>query len=225
MNENAHRALKEVLGAYALDQLDEHERLAVEAHLAGCQECRAELREITPVAESLRLVDVDQLGPVPPSPPPDLGEAVLARIRAERGERVRAPRWAVPAAAAVAAVALGAGVGWWAHPDAPAPTQDAKVPLEAVAVRGPDPRISASAQLVPHTWGVEIKLTATGFETGEPYRVMVTDADGRKIPAGEFIGTGPKEMKCNLNSSVLRANANGFEVTDPSGALVLESTF
>ncbi|MGQ0841887.1 anti-sigma factor family protein [Actinokineospora sp.] len=223
MNDSAHRGLREMLGAYALDQLDQHERLAIDAHLAGCPACRAELREITPVAESLRLVDLDRLSPTAPAPPPDLGDAVLARIQAERGrQRRQLPRWAAPAAAAVVAIALGAGIGWWVHPDSP---EQPRVPLEAVAVRGPDTRINASAQLVPHTWGVEIKLTATGFETGEPYRVVVTDAAGRKVPAGEFLGTGPKEMKCNLNSSVLRGQANGFEVTDSSGALVLASDF
>ncbi|MBC6447628.1 anti-sigma factor family protein [Actinokineospora xionganensis] len=219
---DAHRSLRELLGAYALDQLDDHERIAVDAHLAGCPDCRAELDEIAPVAQSLRLVDLDRLGQLAPAPPASLGDAVLARIQIERARRREAPRWALPAAAVVAAIALGAGVGWVAHPDVP---DQPVVLLEAVEVAGPDARISASADLVPHTWGVEIKLTASGFEAGAPYRVAVTTVDGNKVPAGEFLGTGAKQMKCNLNSSVLRDQATGFEVTDSAGTLVLTSTF
>ncbi|MDQ3404678.1 MAG: zf-HC2 domain-containing protein [Actinomycetota bacterium] len=222
MNDDAHRGVRELLGAYALDQLDDHERLAVDAHLGGCPDCRAELREITPVAESLRLVDLDQLALPNPATPPGLGDAVIARVRAENAARARLPRSTVPVAAAVIAIALGAGIGWLAHPDSPAAP---KVPLEAVAVRTPGQDIAANAQLVPHTWGVEIKLTATGFVPGAAYRVAVIGADGAKVPAGEFLGTGSAEMRCNLNSSILRAQANGFEVTDSDGSVVLTSTF
>ncbi len=223
MNEDAHRAVRELLGAYALDQLDEHARLGIDAHLAGCPSCRAELAEIAPVAASLRLVDPDRLAAPLPAPPPELGAAVLARIQAARAARPRQlPRWAGFAAAAALIAIVAAGIGWLAHPDE---AQTVAGPLEAVAVSPADPRVDASAQLVPHTWGMEIKLTATGFETGRPYRVAVTDSGGRRVSAGEFIGTGQNEMRCNLNSSVPRAAATGFEVTDLSGTLVLASSF
>ena len=48
---------------------------------------------------------------------------------------------------------------------------------------------------------------------------------GRRYPAGEFVGTGAKEMDCNLNSSVLRDRASGFEVRDATGTVVVTSTF
>lgn len=64
---------------------------------------------------------------------------------------------------------------------------------------------------------MEIKLTATGFADGETYRVVVVTADGRTAPAGEFIGTGDREMHCNLNSSVLRPDATAFRVLDDRG--------
>jgi anti-sigma-K factor RskA len=38
-----HREASELLGAFALDAIDPEERAAVEAHLATCSECRAEL--------------------------------------------------------------------------------------------------------------------------------------------------------------------------------------
>lgn len=71
---------------------------------------------------------------------------------------------------------------------------------------------------------MEIKLTATGFAAGQRYRVVVQTADGRETPAGEFIGTGTNEMRCNLNSSVLRNDASGFRVLDQADRTVLTST-
>ncbi len=40
-----HSDVEEVLGAYALDAVDEDERRRVEAHLAGCARCRAEVQQ------------------------------------------------------------------------------------------------------------------------------------------------------------------------------------
>ena len=45
----------------------------------------------------------------------------------------------------------------------------------------------------------------------------VLGVDGKRYPAGGFVGTGAKEMDCNLNSSVLRDRASGFEVRDADG--------
>ncbi|MCY7341117.1 MAG: hypothetical protein LH603_04495 [Pseudonocardia sp.] len=90
-----------------------------------------------------------------------------------------------------------------------------RVPLEAIAVRAIDPAVRAQADVVAHLWGMEVKLTATGFRPGESYAVTVTDDAGRTVGAGEFIGTGDEEMRCNLNSSVPRADASAVTVTGP----------
>ena len=213
----AHRALREQLGTYALGGGDPAERAAVRAHLDGCAACRAELAELTPVAARLVDVDPDRLDDLP-APPPGLGEAVLARIAAESGARRPQRRgWALAAVAAVAAAAFG--VGWLARPVPPPP------PLERVAVQVDDAAITATADVVPHTWGVEVKLSGAGFTAGEVYRVSVRADDGAEVPAGEFLGTGPAELDCNLNSSVLRDDAAGFRVLDADGVVVLHSDF
>ncbi|MFQ1004036.1 zf-HC2 domain-containing protein [Modestobacter sp. SSW1-42] len=213
----AHRALREQLGTYALGGGDPAERAAVRAHLDGCAACRAELAELAPVAARLADVDPDRLEELP-APPPGLGDAVLARIAAESGSR-RAQRrgWALAAVAAVAAAAFG--VGWLVRPVPPQP------PLERVAVQVDDAAITATADVVPHTWGVEVKLSGAGFTAGEVYRVSVRADDGAEVPAGEFLGTGPAELDCNLNSSVLRDDAVGFRVLDADGAVVVSSDF
>ena len=52
------------------------------------------------------------------------------------------------------------------------------------------------------------KLSGEGFTAGEVYRVAVTEQDGGVVPAGQFLGVGPAELHCNLNSSVLREDAS-----------------
>jgi hypothetical protein len=70
-----HEADKELLAPAALDALDEKERRALDAHLAGCDECRAELNDLRDAAASL----VYTLSPV--VAPPELRDRILARIK------------------------------------------------------------------------------------------------------------------------------------------------
>ncbi|MEJ2864228.1 zf-HC2 domain-containing protein [Actinomycetospora flava] len=219
----AHDALREQLGAHALGQLGDDERAAVDAHLAGCASCRAELAEIAPLAGPLARVDPDA-APSPSVPPGDFA-AVLGRLREEDApvtplpthRRRRVPLLGAAAAAAVIGLA-GVGVGV-------AASTAGEPPVEPAAVQALDPGIRADAGTIDHTWGVEVVLTASGFAEGQRYEVTVLDRAGRPVPAGAFRGTGAAEMVCRLNSSVLREQAGGFVVTDADGDEVLRSRF
>jgi anti-sigma-K factor RskA len=99
----------ELTAAYALDALDETERREYEAHLAHCDQCRAELGSFSDAATALAY------GVAGPQPPPQLRSRILERARAERPNVVPLrPRWAVPAAVtAVAAVAATVALAIW----------------------------------------------------------------------------------------------------------------
>ncbi|WP_328309828.1 zf-HC2 domain-containing protein [Actinomycetospora sp. NBC_00405] len=222
---DGHERLREQLGAHALGQLDDEERAEVDAHLRTCASCRAELAELVPLAGPLRHVDPDAArtaGGTPPSP--DGFAAVLDRLGADdepreapRSRRRAAPLLATAAVAAVvglAGVGIGLAVGAAGEP-----------PVDSVAVQSLDPAVRATAGTIDHTWGVEMVLTASGFAEGQTYAVTVLDRAGRPVPAGAFRGTGPAEMVCRLNSSVLRDQAGGFVVTDAEGDEVLRSRF
>jgi anti-sigma-K factor RskA/putative zinc finger protein len=112
----AHEPFQELLGAYALDAVDDEERLLVEDHLRTCPACREEVRQDREVAA--HLVGAGD------APPPDLWGRIAASLHAEESPgalgaiyplapRPTARRWA-PAllgAAAVVAAALGV-LGW-----------------------------------------------------------------------------------------------------------------
>ena len=227
-----HQDLRAALGAYLLDGLPDDEALRLEAHLATCPDCRAELEELRPVVAALTELratgmDLD----APENPPADLGARILGEVAAERDREHAAQRRrflvrsGVLAAIAGAAAAAVLVVGLAVTGSDPEPT----VPLESVAVEvtpaGDLAGVTADADLVDHTWGVEVKLHGTGFADGARYEVVVLGADGTAHPAGEFVGVGAVEMLCNLNSSVLRDEAVGFEVRDGTGAVVVASTF
>lgn len=233
-----HRQLRELLGAYALGGLPDDAGNALRAHLDGCATCRAELAEIAPLAQDLRLIHPDALA-FQPSPPAELGERIRAGVAAERAmvqararreQSRRNVRRVMGSAAAVAVVATALGLGT-ALGRSTAPAIEAQprpsasspaLPVEQVAVRNVDTAISTQqVQIVAHTWGVEAKFTGTGFRDGQVYRAAFRTADGRLLPAGEFLGTGSKELTCNLQSALLRPDTIGFVVMDEAGAPVL----
>lgn len=246
--DDAHRVVREQLGAYVLGGLTAAEDAAVTEHLGRCPECRAEHDAIVPLVVPLGAADPDRLDDhlVPDAgrdagsgtaSVPDLFPGIRERIRAEAAVNDGDSRGAAGVAAAVvpfrspplrirllvaaaglvialagvgAGLAVGLEVGGGAAP-------------ETVSVQALVPGLDASAGVVPHTWGVEMTLTATGFAPGQAYRATVLDRGGRRVDAGAFLGTGSKKMECHLNSSVLRRDASAFVVTDAAGAEVLVS--
>jgi anti-sigma factor RsiW len=219
-----HRILRDQLGVYVLGQSSPAEQEVLRAHLDGCALCRNDVAQLAPVAARLSGLNPTDLQALP-APQKQLRDKVLSQIadEEERDRLVhlnRRPRGlgiAAAAAGAAAAVAAAFVLGWQLRPVPP------PVPLEAVAVEVTVTEIEATAGVVPHTWGMEVKLSGTGFAPGEVYRVTVADEDGGAVPAGQFLGVGSVEMNCNLNSSVLRDDAAGFEVVDAAGTVVLRS--
>jgi anti-sigma factor RsiW len=108
-----------LVGAYALDALDDIERAAFDRHLRECPSCAVEVVELRETAA--RLAE-----PVAAPAPPHLRQSVLAQISRtpqERGRpaaavtrragRDRLRRWAA-AGVAAAVLATGASAGTWA---------------------------------------------------------------------------------------------------------------
>ena len=92
---------EEQLNLYMDDKLSTSERTAVEAHLAGCDACRAELASLQALFTAL-----DALQPAALAA--DLTPVVLRGVAAERRRTVRRRRisWLVPALQGVAVVLL-----------------------------------------------------------------------------------------------------------------------
>lgn len=237
--EDPHQRLRELLGVHALGHLGPGEDAALRAHLDGCADCRAELAELAPLRRALDGVDPERLAS-PASPPPGLGEHVRRQVVAERAavERAAAERGAADGAAggttlaarrrprvrllaaAAALVLVGGGGLLLGRSTAPEPPTG---PFEAVELQvvGEEAVRVEDAGLVPHTWGVELRVRASGFEEGAVYRASFVDERGRSTPAGEFLGTGEQEMLCNLQAALLRPQAAQVVISDADGDPVL----
>jgi len=221
-----HQQLRESLGAHVLGHLDPAETSEIEAHLATCADCRAELAELTPVAGALAGAK-----PSSANAADEVPEALHARmnaaIRTEAG-RLRRSRVSrsvgavLVAASVVVLIVIGVTSLLDRTPDAP----DAPV-AEAVAVVV-DPQldaVTASAGLIAHTWGTEVKLQTAGLDDGARYEAVVLGEGDLSFPAGTFTGTGPNTINCNLQASVLREDARGFQILDQQGEVVISSEF
>ena len=130
-------------GAYAVDAVDDVERAQFEAHVAGCDECRAEVASLRAAAGELALLtvtappsslrasvlrDISSVRPLPPevrseeAPAPEPVTLVtpstptsLESKRAERARRAPVAQWL--AGVAAAAVLATGGLVW--HPWSP----------------------------------------------------------------------------------------------------------
>lgn len=242
MNEDrTHARMRELLGSYALGHLEPPDVDRVRAHLDGCVSCRDDLARIAPLAPLLDDIDPDVFAS-PPTPPPGLGDLIRAAVSAERRDEEESARVAATAdalaqrrarrrtaglVAAAAVLVLAAGVavgGVVGRTTAPSP---AAVPLEPIVLEsvGADGAVRVSdANLIDHTWGVELRMEAAGFADGEVFRAAFRTEDGRMVPAGEFVGTGAARVVCNLQSSVLRDDVVAVVVRAADGSRVLRST-
>lgn len=183
------------LGVYALGGLSEAEKAEIDAHLAGCETCRAELAELTEMA--------GRLGEVPPEffleGPPEGGDLLVrravGRVRAERRSALTRRRVLTAAAAAVAAVALlgaGAVAGRQSAPTpvASGPTSAPTTPpvagtRTATATDPSGARISA--QVVPAAGWVRVSATVSGIPAGQRCRIVVVGAGGDRQTAGSWV--------------------------------------
>jgi len=173
----ADELIHELSAGYALDALDPHEREEFEQHLAGCERCREEVATFASASAALAVA-------VPPaSPPPDLGERIVAAARAERPNVVPLrPRWtprALPIAAAAAAAAVAFAVGALAFHGGSHASALRSIPVEG-----------ASGSLVVSGKQAALVLSGLGrAPVGKTYEAWVL-RDGAAAPAGVFRGGG-----------------------------------
>jgi len=190
------------LGSLVLGALDADDRARVEDHLAGCDECCAELAELAPLPGLLHRVpeaDVVRAGDGSPAldePVVDLVPAVLAladrELRVHRAARRR--RWAVVGIAAtmLGGVAIGTGA-------LRSGTPEPRAEPTPVVVRAADAAtgVRAEVTLTASPGGTDLALRLTGVPAGEECRLVATAGDQRDVTAswdatytGEAMFTG-----------------------------------
>jgi anti-sigma factor RsiW len=202
--------IHELTAGYALDALDPQERSAYEAHLAGCEQCQAELESFWTTTEALAVAASGA------APSTALRERILADVRAEP-PHVVVPfeprrRHLVPVLAAGAAIAavVALAVGLWAA-DLSSQLDESRAALEreranAAVLADSDAHSVAlqrgTGRLVVAADGRAV-LVLDGLAPapeGKTYETWILDG-GPPVPAGLFPGSGGREI-VGVNGSV-----------------------
>jgi predicted anti-sigma-YlaC factor YlaD len=204
----------QLLGAYVLGVLDEREARAVEAHLASCPPCRAELAELRAMEEAMGDVPAEALLDGPPEGGDLLLRRVLRQVRSERAGRLRRRQVGLGlVAAAVAAVVLGGGfaVGRSTAPDVAAVEQPTNPPAPPAGTRlgsATDPVTGArmTVQVRPAAGWVRVNASVAGVARNEKCRLFVVAKDGSRQEAGSWLVSAAGEKDgTNLDGSALVA--------------------
>jgi anti-sigma factor RsiW len=191
----ADESIHELSAAYALHALDAREAAGFEAHLAGCEDCRAAVASFAETAAALAYA------PESPVPPAALRGRILTAATAERSNvvplRRRRPVQIVAAAAAVAAgVAIGFGVWASSLNDRLQQEQDVSAARAAALhiVAAPGTRITeiggghGSLAVARDGRAVLMLGDMAPAPSGHTYEAWVIPAQSRPQPAGVFGG-------------------------------------
>ncbi|MER5619509.1 zf-HC2 domain-containing protein [Streptosporangium sp. NPDC002544] len=233
------------LGVYVLGALEPDERVLVEAHLAECAECAAELAELSGVATFLGRVSEDDVAQVA-SPP----TAVLERLLSAKVKRRRITRLMLLLAASVLVVGLGGGTFWAviqsprdvmtvagsAAPESSAADRSAQEYAEPLSASASEPDARAKASSAPAPSADSQLLLAPGDlrVTGgdDTIRAVVTASAGQGATTVKVVLTGvAKGTRCRLDvigDGGVRETAGNWTVNraayDKSGAFTATTT-
>jgi anti-sigma factor RsiW len=237
---NEHDRHSEDAGAYLLGALDAGEQAAFEGHLAGCEECRAEVDRLRVAAEALpRSVD--------PFPPPEslkrsLMEAVRAESASDVSEVARRPlierlgiagflsrmrpevAWASAAFVLVVGIALGVAIGQLSGGG------DDKRVISAVVDRTRVANASATL-VVPDDGDGPAQLRVTGLpkpKSGQVYEIWLKRGDQVQPgplfavnSQGEGVGAIPDDLAGVTTVLVTRERTGG--ATKPSEVPIISA--
>jgi len=176
------REWRHLLGAYALGDLGDEERVGLEAHLEGCPSCRAEAEALASVARLLPLADPDRFSQPAPRPAADLGKRIAATIGGEERGRRQRRRWRFGLACGGVATALAAA----ALAIFVLPGSGGGEPEQRVEFASLPAGIHIGATLQPHAYGTEIHMYVKGVRSGTLCHVYLRGPHGERVPAGTF---------------------------------------
>lgn len=221
-----HHPVEELLGVYALDAVDADERAEIEAHLADCPRCRAEVDAHREVASHLA---------APGTPPPDevwqrIAGAIEGRpappmrlvVNGETARPTRRPSWrtigGLVAAAAAAVAIVGLSVSSIRQQDEIRALEQAQG-LEAAATEAfaaPDARL---AELATDDGEVLVRAAVLPDGTGYVLADALPDLDDRiyqlwGATADQVVSLGPIGSAPSVVSFPADSNISQLMITE-----------
>ncbi len=231
--------------AYLLDALSPAERADFEAHLAGCDACRARLAELTPVLTHLYGTDEALLDDATPEGIADLAipDTVLPSLlsaagRARRRQRVLVGGLSgVAAASLVGVVILASTLNAGSLPTAgpsgrlvptSASTGGGVAVARPMTALSPTP-VTAEVALQRTDWGTEIDLTcwyraSASAQAGYDYTLTVRGTDGTTHQLGTWRLDPGHAVRFTSGTALTIDQISAIDIIDGYGSRLLTLT-
>jgi hypothetical protein len=207
------------LAMAALGRLPDDERLALEAHLDGCDDCRSELGGLSGLNAALSAADPDRIDHVI-EVPETLRASVLESLGTEVARHRRSARVRFASAACVVLLALGAvGVvtsGLVGSHTAP--------PAHTFSLSGVG-SAHATIKLTSESWGTSVEVLASGQQGGQTLTVSMRTADGSWWAAGTYQSVANGKVDVTMGCALPLSSIDGVRVTNAQGQPVLSSYY
>lgn len=209
-----HDGMRTDIGAYLVGSLAPAERTAVERHLAGCADCRAELAALAPLPGLLGRISAEDARSRALTPDPQLLLRTLDAVRArQHAQQHRLERWrlAAVAAAVVAVAAL-----------ALPPVLDA-APSAAPLATAAGVTAAGTGNLDARPWGTAVTLDLTGLPSAPGYVAYALAHDGRSEIAASWGATPDGHAAVTGATAIPRADLAAVQIrtTDNRSLLTL----
>jgi len=206
--------------AYLLGALDADERLAYEAHLATCRQCRASLAEISAIPPLLAGLDESVFAAPAEAAATPFPDTLLPRLLQAAGRERARRRWLTTGLgllAAACAIALIVIVVPSSSRANPAPRAMAAVVATPV---------DATIALQPRSWGTEIDLTCW-YQRGaaeppsERYELVAHGADGATYDLGSWRLAPGRRVVFTSGTALTETQIKNLQITQPNGRAIL----
>jgi hypothetical protein len=233
------------LGVYVLGAIDPAERAQVDAHLAGCRDCRDELAGLAGLPALLSRVGAEEAfalaeGDGPPAgltpfagggstsaddaPPRELLATVIDLTSARRRRR----RWREASVGVAAALIIAAGVfGGLRLGSSPAPAAQASAQFPGPAsgpwetATGQSQGMTATVQYRAMGWGTQIATKVSGIPLGTPCKMWVLGSGGtRTLSASWVVDNNEGKVWYPASAAVPGSQVHGFVITVGSSSSI-----
>lgn len=212
------------LGAYVLGALDPADRSRVDAHLAGCPECRDELASFAALPGLLGRVSRAEVEGEPIDPGPQLLERLLGAAAAERRHDRRRGLLTTVAAGIIVLAAIGVTAGA-VQDHHSSSTPKVAGASQTFTATDPTTHVQASITEWKKGWGASVEVSVVGVTSdiaGDSCQLIAVGPGGKTDVAASWAApaagySGPSKVNASGSTALAAKDITAFKVVGSDG--------